>query len=131
MRSLSFILLIGLSLSLHAQDKKELYTHIDTVWHHFEELELDRYIDSTARVFLREQDKPFVFKQLLPSDRPSYIGMMRMIYPEGVFVDLYVRRFQYSNPNGINQQKNIARFSRETVAAIRVHNQLACLNGCD
>ena len=131
MRCLAFILFFGLSLSLHAQSKKELYTHIDTVWHHFEELKLERYIDSTARIFLQEQDQRFVFKQLLPSDRPSYTGMLRMIYPEGVFVDLYVRNYRYTNPNGLNQQKNITRFARETVAAIRVHNQLACLNGCD
>lgn len=131
MRSLFFILFTCLSLCLQAQDKKELYTHIDTVWYHFEELKLERYIDSTARVFLKEQDQPFVFKQLLPSDRPSYIGMLRMIYPEGVYVDLYVRNYRFTNPNGLNQQKNIARFARETVVAIRVHNQLACLNGCD
>lgn len=131
MRSLFFILFTCLSLCLQAQGKKELYTHIDTVWYHFEELKLERYIDSTARVFLKEQDQPFVFKQLLPSDRPSYIGMLRMIYPEGVYVDLYVRNYRFTNPNGLNQQKNIARFARETVVAIRVHNQLACLNGCD
>ena len=131
MRCLLFILCSVLTLGLSAQGKKQLYTHIDTVWNHFEELELERYIDSTARIFLQEQDQPFVFKQLLPSDRPSYIGMLRMIYPEGVFVDLYVRHYRYTNPNGLNQQKNIARFARETVSAIRVHNQLACLNGCD
>jgi hypothetical protein len=131
MRCLAFILFFGLSLPLHAQSKKELYTHIDTVWHHFEELKLERYIDSTARIFLQEQDQRFVFKQLLPSDRPAYIGMLRMVYPEGVFVDLYVRNYRFTNPNGLNQQKNIARFARETVVAIRVHNQLACLNGCD
>jgi hypothetical protein len=119
------------SLTLHAQSNKGLYTRIDTVWHHFEELDLERYIDSSAHRFLQDNDRPFVFKQLLPSNRPSYIGMLRLIYPEGVFVDLYVQAYEYTNPNGINQRKNIARFARETVAAIRVHNELACLNGCD
>jgi hypothetical protein len=131
MRYFVLIVLTFLSLSLRAQSNKDLYTRIDTVWHHFEELKLESYIDSSASRFLQQQDRPFVFKQLLPSDRPSYVGMLRMIYPEGVFVDLYVRTFEFTNPNGINQRKNINRFGRETIAAIRVHNQLACLNGCD
>lgn len=131
MRYFVLILLTFLSLSLRAQSNKGLYTRIDTVWHHFEELKLEEYIDSSASRFLQKEDRPFVFKQLLPSDRPSYVGMLRMIYPEGVFVDLYVRTYEFTNPNGINQRKNINRFGRETIAAIRVHNQLACLNGCD
>lgn len=121
------------SLALHAQGEKKdkLYTRIDSVWYHFEKLDLDPYIDAPARQFLKEQDAPFIFKQILPSDRPAYTGMLRLIYPEGVYVDLYVRRYQYTNPNGFLERKNIARFGRENVAAIRVHNDLACLNGCD
>jgi hypothetical protein len=131
MRLLLIILLPLFSLSLYAQKDKELYTRIDTVWNHFTELNLESYIDAPAEKFLKDQDAPYVFKQLLPSDKPMYTGMLRLIYPEGVYADLYVYRYRYTNPNGFNQRKNIARFGRETVAAIRIHNTLACLNGCD
>ena len=131
MRILLTIVMAFSSLVLCAQKCKQLYTRIDTVWHHFEELELDPYIDTTASYFLGQQDAPYTYKQILPPEKPGYVGMMRLIYPEGVYVDIYVRRYHYTNPNGFNQQKNIARFGREKVAAIRVHNELACLNGCD
>lgn len=131
MRSLLTIALLISFTSLYAQKDKELYTRIDSVWHHFEELELEPYIDTVASYFLRNEDGPFVFKQLLPAEKPGYVGMLRMIYPEGVYVDIYVRRYDYTNPNGFNQRKNIARFGRENVAAIRIHNDLACINGCD
>lgn len=127
---LTIVLLISFS-NLYAQKDKNLYTRIDSVWHHFEELELESYIDTAAGYFLQKEDAPFVFKQLLPPEKPGYVGMLRMIYPEGVYVDIYVRRYRYTNPNGFSQRKNIARFGREQVAAIRIHNDLACINGCD
>ena len=132
MRSLFvIILLLCGSMFVKAQGKKDLYTRIDTVLNRFENLELEQYIDSSASRFLTEHDHAFVFKQILPSNQANYAGMLRMIYPEGILIDLYVRSFEYANPNGINQRKNIRRFGRETIAAIRVHNDLACLNGCD
>jgi hypothetical protein len=131
MRILLTILIAFSSLVLCAQKDKKLYTRIDSVWHHFEELDLEPYIDTAAGVFLQREDAPYTLKQLLPPEKPGYVGMMRLIYPEGLYVDLYVRRYRYTNPNGFNQRKNIARFGREQVVAIRVHNDLACLNGCD
>lgn len=131
MRILLTIVLVFSSLTLLAQKDKRLYTRIDSVWYHFEELELDLYIDTAASYFLQREDAPYTFKQILPAERPGYVGMMRLIYPEGVFVDLYVRRFVFTNPNGFNQRKNMARFGREKIAAIRIHNDLACINGCD
>lgn len=119
------------SLVACAQKGKKLYTRIDTVWHHFEELDLAPYMDTAASYFLQQQDAPYTYKQILPPEKPGYVGMLRMVYPEGVYVDIYVRRYRYTNPNGFNEQKNIDRFGREKVAAIRVHNELACLNGCD
>jgi hypothetical protein len=131
MRILMTLVLAFSSLVLCAQKDKKLYTRIDTVWHHFEELDLSPFTDTAASYFLQQQDAPYTFKQILPPGKPGYAGMLRMIYPEGVYVDIYVRRYLYTNPNGFNQRKNIARFGREKVAAIRVHNELACLNGCD
>lgn len=130
------LLIIILSLSffiLHAQleKKSRLYTRIDSVWYHFEELDLDPYIDEPAAKFFKEQDAPFVFKQLLPPEQAGYVGMLRLIYPEGVYVDMYVQRFEHVNPNGLSDRRKVDRFSRETVSAIRIHNELACLNGCD
>lgn len=131
MRILLTIALALSSLTLLAQKDKTLHTRIDSVWHHFEELELDPYIDTAASYFLQQEDAPYTFKQILPPERPGYVGMLRLVYPEGVYVDLYVRRYQYTNPNGFNQRKNLVRFGREKIAAIRVHNDLACINGCD
>lgn len=131
MRILLTIVLALSSITLLAQKDKKLYTRIDSVWHHFEELELDPYIDTAASYFLQQHDAPYTFKQILPPERAGYVGMLRLIYPEGVYVDLYVRRYQYTNPNGFNQRKNLVRFGREKIAAIRVHNDLACINGCD
>lgn len=125
------IVLAFSSLALLAQKDKRLYTRIDSVWHHFEELELAPYIDTAASYFLQQQDAPYTFKEILPPERAGYVGMLRLIYPEGVYVDLYVRRYLHTNPNGFNQRKNLARFGREKIAAIRVHNDLACINGCD
>ncbi len=57
--------------------------------------------------------------------------MLRISYLYGLMVDIYVTAFEYTNPNGISRRKKFKAFEKETIAAKRIHNRLACIKGCD
>ena len=133
MRKLSFIALWLLYVPAFSQtSEKSYFAKEQKAEAYFSALDLDSFIGKKAEVFLHQLPEGVLSKELLTdAGKKGYAGMLRFNYPDGLMVDLYVEDFLFANPYGISRRKNLRQFEKETLAAIRIHNGLACINGCD
>ncbi|MBD0351340.1 MAG: hypothetical protein M3342_19850 [Bacteroidota bacterium] len=132
MRKLSFIALMLLSVPTIAQlDTVHFFRNENESVSYFGSLGIKSFIDKPVKSFLQVLPPGVYEREILDSDKDAYAGMLRISYPYGLMVDLYITAFEYTNPNGISRRKKFKAIEKETVAAIRIHNGLACIKGCD
>ena len=133
MRKLYCIALMLVSLPAWSQTSEKSYFAKEQITEaYFQSLDLEVFTGKTGTVFLQQLPDGALSKELLTEGvKNGYAGMLRISYPDGLMVYLYVQAFRYANPNGISRRKKLRRFEKETVATIRIHNGLACINGCD
>jgi hypothetical protein len=120
-----------MSLALQAQEDSTVEWNEAKLTKYFKSLDLKQWEDVSVDSFMRTMIPTFTALEVSSSKTLEHKGVVILHYSAEVSVHLYVTEFIYVNPNGMCRKRNLRRLKREKIAAIQVHNELACLEGCN
>jgi hypothetical protein len=90
------------------------------------ELDKNKSVDS----FITKLPTGFIEMKVLATHNPKIANVLSILYPNKVFVWIYVYKFQFMNPRSNNFTWDMILFRKEKVHHIEVWKSIDCYNGC-
>jgi hypothetical protein len=102
----------------------------DTLVPFFSGLSLPYYSGKPVDTFLMKIPVNYAEMKIGPGDQLKKAHFLYIRYSIGVSVAIYVKEFNFMNPNPPASNWNITLFRKESIDRIEIYNGVNCINGC-
>jgi hypothetical protein len=119
------VLIINITLSnfIYSQSPDSTLTFLAS-------LNLSTYKDNPVDSFLTKVPGGYIEMKVLASHNPKIANVLSVLYPNKIYVWVYVYKFQFMNPRSETFTWNMILFRKENVHHIEVWKNVDCYNGC-
>lgn len=102
----------------------------DTTLTYLSSLNLDFYKTKPVDTFLTKLPAGYIEMKILATHNPKIANVLSVLYPNKIFVWIYVYKFQFMNPRSETFIWDMILFKKENVHHIEVWKSVDCYNGC-
>jgi hypothetical protein len=103
----------------------------DTLVQYLSTLNLLQFPGLPVDSFLARIPSNYDSVKILTGDQLKKASKLYLKYSNGVIVAIYVRQFQYMNPNPPRSNWSISLFRKEDIDHIEIYQGVTCINGCN
>lgn len=115
------VAILLLSVKLYSQDTTLTYLSSLNL-----EIHKNKPIDS----FIPKLPGGYIEMKVMATHNPKLVNVLSVLYPNRVFVWVYVYKFEHMNPRSETFTWDMTLFRKEKVHHIEVWSAVDCYNGC-
>ena len=94
-------------------------------------LNVDTFKTKPIDSFLTKIPTGYLSMRIFAHGNPKYAETLAVIYPNKVFIEIYVYDFQHMDPRSETFTWDMDLFRKEKIHHIVIYNGVTCINGCE